>query len=67
MYIIQSKNGIVINVGVSVKNEMIEVLAKMIICETVVNRIFSCKIDKYFKHQKLFMQKTSNCKISFRI
>ena len=47
MYVIQSKNGIVINVGVSVENEMIEVLEKMIVCEILVNRIFSCKINKY--------------------
>ena len=30
--VIQSKNGIMINVGVSVKNKMIEVFGNMIIC-----------------------------------
>ena len=40
-FVIQSKNGIMINVGVSVKNKMIEVFGNMIICGILVRVIVS--------------------------
>ena len=39
--VIKSKNGIMINVGVSVKNKMIEVFGNMIICGILVRVIVS--------------------------
>ena len=48
MYVTQSKNGIIMNVGVSVKNWMIGVIVKMIIC-----RILALVIVNAIKHVKL--------------
>ena len=39
--VIKSKHGIMINVGVSVKNKMIEVFGNMIICGILVRVIVS--------------------------
>ena len=47
-HVIQSKNGIIMNVGVSIKNQMIVVLAKMIKC-----RFLACVIVNVRKHVKL--------------
>ena len=44
VYVIESKNGIMMSVGVSVKNQMIVGLVKMIICGILVHLI---KINKY--------------------
>ena len=48
VYVIQSKNGIKINVGVSVNNQMIGVLVKVIICgipaRVIVNVIRHVKL-----------------------
>ena len=41
MHVIQSKNEIIMNVGVRVKNYMIGVLSKMIICGTLARVIGS--------------------------
>ena len=48
VYIIQSKNGIIMNVGVSVKNSMIGILAKKFICRIPLHVIL-CVI----RHVKL--------------
>ena len=41
VYVIQSKNGIMMNVDLSAKNKMIEFLVKMIICGILVHVIVS--------------------------
>ena len=41
VYVTQSKNRIMMNVGVSVKNQMIGVLVKMILCGILVRVIVS--------------------------
>ena len=47
-YLIQSKNGIIMNVGVSIQNYMIRVFAKMILCgilaRVIVNEIKHVKL-----------------------
>ena len=48
VYVVPSKTGIRINVGVSVKDYMIEVLLKIIICGILVRVIISVK-----RHVKL--------------
>ena len=48
LHIIQSKNGILINAGVSVKNKMIEILV-----EIATRRILVCVIASVIKHVKL--------------
>ena len=48
VYVIQSKNGIVINADVSVKNKMIGFLVKKVICGILVRVIVSL-----MRHQKL--------------
>ena len=48
VYVIQSKNGTIMNVGVSVKNYKIWVLSKRVICGTIVPVIVSV-----IKHVKL--------------
>ena len=40
-YIIQSKNRIIMNVGVSLKNWMIQALVKVIICNILLGMIVS--------------------------
>ena len=40
-YIIQSKNRIIMNVGVSLKNWMIQALVKVIICDILLRMIVS--------------------------
>ena len=46
MYVIQSKNGIMMNVSVNVKKYMIGILVKMIsTCDCKSNK--ACKIDEY--------------------
>ena len=51
VHLIQSKNRIMMSVGLSVKNQMIQVLVKMIYCEILVKRILecnkACEIDEY--------------------
>ena len=48
MYLIQSKNGVMTNVGVSVKNKVMGVLVKIIICgilvSVIVNAIIHIKL-----------------------
>ena len=44
MYLIQSKNGIIMNVGVSVKNKIMGVLVKIIICGILVSVIVNAII-----------------------
>ena len=48
LYVIQSKNGVIINIGVSVTSQMIEVFIKMIICG-----IIECMIVNAIKPVKL--------------
>ena len=48
VYVIQSKNGIMINVDICVKNLMSVTLVKMIICG-----IHACVIGNVIKHVKL--------------
>ena len=48
VYVIQSKNGIMMNIGVNVKNSMIGVLLKIIICGILVRVIVSV-----IRHEKL--------------
>ena len=45
-YVIQIKKGITVNVGVIVKNSMIRILAKMVICRFLVH-LSAYKINKY--------------------
>ena len=40
-YVIQSKNRIIMNVGVSLKNWMIQALVKVIICDILLRMIVS--------------------------
>ena len=40
-YVIQSKNRIIMNVGVSLKNWMIQALVKVIICDILLGMIVS--------------------------
>ena len=42
-YLIQSKNGIMVSVGVNVENQMIDVLIMMIICGILIRIIVSIK------------------------
>ena len=50
VHVIQKKNIIMMNVGVSVKNLMIGVLAEMIICGILVSVIVSV-----LKHENVFI------------
>ena len=41
LQVIQSKNGIIINIGVSIKNKMIGILEKSVTCRILVRVIVS--------------------------
>ena len=47
VYVIQNENGIMINVDVSVKNQMIEILVKMITCGILVR--VTTSVIRYIK------------------
>ena len=43
IHVIQNKNGVMMNIGVSVKSQMIGVLVKMIICGILAHVILTVK------------------------
>ena len=43
IHVIQNKNGVMMNIGVSVKSQMIGVLVKMIICGILARVILTVK------------------------
>ena len=60
MYVIQRKSGIIVGVGMSVKNQIIGVIAKMIMCGILVQVILNAikhKIDGCLDIKKCFCKK----------
>ena len=64
VYAIQSKNGIIINIGVSVRNQMIGVLAKRVMCGIIVS-VTDCELMQ--RHKIYEYLDTKNCSCEKRL